>query len=237
MTVPLRPEDYMLTDELLLDIAGALGQAHARLVDESATSLGTLVVKTARLDIGFDFSAQAHKTTSGVGLRVRPTSGFGISAETTGDARQARAANRATVSLEIVNVAPLIEGAGPPPSAPGPPIAPAPPPVIAHKDVLAALNALHGEVKAAWPALEAGLAVALGQIVSRLNDQRGAEARALTAALLAELRQWLQSQNQVASVALGRAMLTLDAWVASPAPAPSPRESDARRKPTSDTKD
>lgn len=215
MTTPLDPEDFMLTDELLLDIADALGQAHSRLVDNSASALGTLVVKTARLDIGFDFSAQVRRSTRGVGLRLRPLSRPGISATSSSDDGQARASNRATISLEVVNVAPLVDAPDPPP-APRPP---APPPV-SDKDALAALNALFDTASSTWPELEAGLRRAATQIVERVGQQRIAEARALVAALLTELRAWLARVGQVAPAALGKAMGTLESWIASPLRAP-----------------
>lgn len=219
MTTPLDPEDFMLTDELLLEIAEALGQAHARLVDNSASALGTLVVKTARLDIGFDFSAQARRSTRGVGLRLRPLSRPGLSATSSSDDAQARASNRATISLEVVNVAPLVDAPEPPPAPRPPPRPPATPPVT-DKDALAALNTLFDSASSAWPELEAGLRRAVTQIVERVGQQRIAEARALVAALLAELRAWIARVGQVAPVALGDAMRTLDDWIASPLPVP-----------------
>ncbi|MFH7245249.1 MAG: hypothetical protein ACHWZW_20620 [Spirulina sp.] len=105
----LDPKQFMLADDLMTNIMGALAHGHKELVTQSNSNLGTLAVKSAQLNVSFDFSVVEKNTGERLGLTVRPSPFFGFAAgfQTEKSEQSASISNRATITIDIVNVAPL----------------------------------------------------------------------------------------------------------------------------------
>lgn len=108
-------QDLIIVDQLLTEILTSIAVGHAALAAQSASPLGSLAVKSAEVNVSFDFSVEAQQSKSGFTLGVRPTFPFGFATDINQTNQQSSitVSNRATVTLQIVNVAPLIPEATP----------------------------------------------------------------------------------------------------------------------------
>jgi len=112
---------------MLTDIAEGLGNAARNLASTSRSDVGTLAVKSVKVDIEFEMATRRTADGTQVGLGVRTFAfGFGVDR----NAVDERRINRGRVELEIVAVplaAPSSSSSSPAP-VPAEPEPPAPPP-------------------------------------------------------------------------------------------------------------
>jgi hypothetical protein len=170
---------FLIADELMREIMGALAHGHAELVAKSRSPLGTLAVKQAQLTVAFDLSVQGRESKDGLRLAVRPAPMFGLQFEQQSQQSASRldVSNRATITLDIVNVMPPLRDDGP---ADGDPAA-------TRRRVDEALRSVQAFIASLSPRVGALLADKIARILDLIDDSSIDAARALVAALLADL--------------------------------------------------
>jgi hypothetical protein len=210
-------QDFIIVDSLLTELLAAIAVGHAELISKSQTSLGTLAVKSAEVNVSFDLSAEARESKSGFSLGVRPTLPLGAAVDTTqtGQEFTQHVSNRATVTLHIVNVAPLIPETIPDNQPKPPP--PEPEPTIPNQ----AIAILERFLRDQHIYFSPGLIAKFNQAQAELKAGNVAQARRLFAAVLAEINAAVKALPFPVDSTVQDALNQLLAWVGSTSAKPA----------------
>lgn len=230
MSAYLDPETFVLADDLLREILGALAHGHATLAKESRTPLGTLVVKEAEVTVAFDFSVQARETAQGVGLAVRPPKGGGFLLVPGLEAAQSDVrtdlVNRAQVTVRIVNVLPPEEAAATLPDRPPkdtrpeePPREPPEKPPLSPGEVLKLAQTVLAYLHAQRPEAAKVLQARVAEIERAAQEGDASGLRRSVAAFVADVRTVLKEHRDAVPPAIQDALKRLAEASAAAAPA------------------
>jgi hypothetical protein len=201
-------QDPMIVDDLLIDLLSAIAVGHASLVKRSVSPLGTLVVKSAEVSVAFDLSAEARQSDTGFTLGVRPTSPLSFVGETTqtNQTSEMTVSNRATVTLQIVNVPPLLSEPLPPPKPDPKPPDPEP------FDPTRALSILEKFLRAHPGFFSDALIAAFNRALAEYKAGNAAGARRLFAPVLAEIGAAMKALPPPVDPAAEEALKQLTVW-------------------------